>query len=93
MRRRLLRSSAFVRAARRVVRKQPQRAEDLQEALARLAEDAFHPQLRTHPLHGKLQGSWACRAGYDMRIVFRFVAHEESEAILLESVGTHDEVY
>ena len=58
-----------------------------------LAEDAFHPQLQTHKLRGKLRGSWACSAGYDLRIVFRFVEHEGTEAILLETVGTHDEVY
>jgi mRNA interferase YafQ len=38
-------------------------------------------------------GSWACSAGYDMRIVFEFVQYEGAEAILLQTVGTHDEVY
>jgi len=58
-----------------------------------LSEDAFHPQLKTHKLKGKLAGSWACSAGYDLRVVFEFVKHKGAEAILLESVGTHDEVY
>ena len=93
MRRRLLRSSAFVRAAKRRVRKDPRVAEDIRAALELLAEDAFHPQLRTHKLKGKLKGSWACSAGYDLRIVFKYVQHEETEAILLETIGTHDEVY
>ena len=93
MRRRLLRSSAFVRAAKRRVRKDPRVAEDIRAALELLAEDAFHPQLRTHKLKGKLKGSWACSAGYDLRIVFKYVRHERTEAILLETVGTHDEVY
>jgi addiction module RelE/StbE family toxin len=93
MRRRLLRSSAFVRAAKRRVRKDPRVAEDIRAALELLAEDAFHPQLRTHKLKGKLKGSWACSAGYDLRIVFKYVRHEGTEAILLETVGTHDEVY
>lgn len=68
-------------------------AVDLQKALELLAEDAFHPQLHTHKLSGQLQGSWACSAGYDLRIVFRFVEHAATEAILLETVGTHEEVY
>ena len=93
MRRFLLRSSAFVQTARRAVRKQPRVAEDIRAALELLAEDAFHPQLRTHKLKGKLKGSWACSAGYDFRIVFKFVQHEGVEAILLETVGTHEEVY
>lgn len=35
----------------------------------------------------------ACSAGYDLRVVFRFVRHDGAEAILLESIGTHVEVY
>ncbi len=93
MRRRLLRSSAFVRAAQRIIRKHPHVAENLQATLELLAEDTFHPQLRTHKLKGKLEGSWACSVGCDLRIVFRFVQYEGSEAILLETVGTHEEVY
>jgi addiction module RelE/StbE family toxin len=76
-----------------MLRKHPQAAEAVQAALELLAEDAFHPQLRTHKLKGKLEGSWACSVGYDLRIVFTFVPYEGSEAILLQTVGTHEEVY
>lgn len=93
MSRLLLRSNSFVRAARRIVKKRPAAAEDIRFALALLAQDAFHPQLRTHKLKGKLQESWACSAGYDLRIVFSFVRQGEAEAILLETIGTHEEVY
>jgi mRNA interferase YafQ len=34
-----------------------------------------------------------CSIGYDLRIVFEFVQHEGAEAVLLLTVGTHDEVY
>jgi len=37
--------------------------------------------------------SWAASAGSDLRIVFEMVNYEGSEAILLQTVGTHDEVY
>lgn len=57
------------------------------------AEDAHHPALRTHKLKGRLAKSWACSAGYDLRIVFQFVQHGTQPAILLEAVGTHDEVH
>ena len=33
------------------------------------------------------------RLGYDLRIIFSFAQHEGVEAILLETMGTHDEVY
>jgi len=93
MTRRLLRSSAFIRAAKRTVRRDPRATEDIRVTLELLAQDAFHPQLQTHKLKGKLRGSWSCRAGYDLRVIFRFVQHEGTEAILLETIGTHDEVY
>ena len=93
MKRPLLPSPSFLRAARRLIKKNTSLAEDLQVALELLGEDAFDSRLRTHKLKGKLEGTWACSAGYDLRILFSFVEHEESEAILLESVGNHDEVY
>ena len=93
MRRLLLRSAAFVRAARRLVKKNPETGPILQTTLESLAEEAFDPALKTHKLKGELAGSWACSAGYDLRIVFEFVQHQGSEAILLQTVGTHDVVY
>lgn len=93
MKRELLRSSAFVRAARRVVKRNPGAADDLRAALELLSEDAFHPRLRIHRLKGPLADFWACSAGYDLRVVFSFVESEGKEAILLQTVGTHEEVY
>jgi mRNA-degrading endonuclease YafQ of YafQ-DinJ toxin-antitoxin module len=93
MKRKLLKSAAFIRAAKRLVKKNPQVAADLQATLEFLAENAFHSTLKTHKLKGDLANCWACSAGYDLRIVFEFVPHEGAEAILLQSVGTHDEVY
>ncbi|MEX2287255.1 MAG: type II toxin-antitoxin system mRNA interferase toxin, RelE/StbE family [Planctomycetaceae bacterium] len=93
MRRLLLRSAAFVRSARRLVKKNPETGPKLHAALESLAEDAFEAALKTHKLKGNLAGSWACSAGYDLRIVFEFVQHQGAEAILLQTVGTHDEVY
>ncbi|MBC8113972.1 MAG: type II toxin-antitoxin system mRNA interferase toxin, RelE/StbE family [Candidatus Saccharimonas sp.] len=89
----VLRSSAFVRAATRLLKRSPDFADNLRNTLQQLSDDAFHPQLKTHKLKGDLAGSWACSVGYDLRIVFEFVQHEETESILLLSLGTHDEVY
>ena len=93
MKRALVQSTAFLRAARRLVKKQPDARETLQAMLASLAEDAFQPELKTHKLKGELAGSWACSAGYDLRIIFELIPHEGAEAILLVTIGTHDEVY
>ena len=89
----LLPSTTFVRSARRLTRRHPPFASELKLTLELLAEDAFHPQLKTHKLKGKLAGSRACSTGYDLRVVFQFVKHGVAEAILLEAAGTHDEVY
>lgn len=89
----LLRSNTFVRDARKILKKHPETAPNIQNTLELLSVDPFHPRLRTHKLKGELQGSWACSCGYDLRIIFQFVEHGESQAILLEAIGTHDEVY
>ncbi len=93
MKRNLVRSTAFVRAARRTVRKDPKLASQISLTLRRLSEDVFHPLLRSHKLKGALRGKWAATVQYDLRIVFRFVEHEGEEAILLLTLGSHDEVY
>lgn len=93
MKRVLLSSSAFLRAAKKYCKSHPDAAQELQSALQVLEEDPFHPRLKTHKLSGPLQGSWAASGGYDLRIIFSFVPRESGEAILLETVGTHDEVY
>ena len=89
----MIRSNAFVRAAKRLVKKRPDAAEDLRAALELLSEDVLHPKLKAHKLRGELEGCWAASAAYDLRIVFEMVEYEDSEAILLQTVGTHDEVY
>lgn len=93
MKRTLLRSRSFVRAARKRVKKDPSVADYIRDTLELLAEDAFDPQLKTHKLKGKLAGSWACSIGYDLRLVFKFVEYDETEAVLLETIGSHEEVY
>jgi mRNA-degrading endonuclease YafQ of YafQ-DinJ toxin-antitoxin module len=93
MKRVLLRSPAFVRASRRMVKKRPESAPILRAALESLADDAFQAALKTHKLKGELAGSWACSAGYDLRLVFALVQHEGTEAILLQTVGTHEQAY
>ena len=93
MHRELIRSTAFIRAARRHLKKHPQTADDLKATLLLLSEDAFDPRLKTHKLKGDLDGVWACSAAYDLRILFEIVEHGQAEAILLLTMGTHDEVY
>jgi len=91
--RELLWTKTFVRAAGKYSKKNARARKAISETLEILAEDAFDPRLKTHKLKGNLADRWACTAGYDLRVLFRFVEHNGVEAILLLTVGTHDEVY
>ena len=88
-------SNAFTRSFKRWMRKRPDLHNDIAEALRLLVVNPFVPQLETHKLKGKLSGSWACSAGYDLRVVFDFVKAEKDteDNIFLLAIGTHDEVY
>jgi len=91
----LIWGNAFARSFKRWVRKRPDLHNDIAAVLRLLVVNPFAPQLETHKLKGKLSGSWACSAGYDLRIVFDFVKAEKSgeDDIFLLAIRTHDEVY
>jgi addiction module RelE/StbE family toxin len=91
----LIWGKTFVRAFKRVIKKNLHFSPDIEETLELLAENPYAPILTTHKLKGKLSGLWACRAGYDLRIIFDFVKSENQteEDILLLGIGTHDDVY
>ena len=93
MKRDLVWSKSFSRAAKRITKKDPFSAETIKIITGLLAQDPYDPHLKTHKLKGPFKGYLACSAGYDLRIVFRIVIIEGTEAILLETIGTHDEVY
>jgi len=88
-------SSRFIRAFRRVVRRQPELRTKIEQTLRQLAEEPFHPSLHSHKLKGELAGVWACTVDYNNRILFEFIQGAESgaEEIYLLTMGTHDEVY
>jgi mRNA-degrading endonuclease YafQ of YafQ-DinJ toxin-antitoxin module len=53
--------------------------------------DPFSPELRTHPLTGKLHGLHAFSVDADCRVVLRFI--KANAKVLLIDIGTHEEVY
>jgi addiction module RelE/StbE family toxin len=67
----------FLRALKRLMRKQPDIRKEVEETLKLLIQDPFIPQLETHKLKGKLSGSWACSVGYNFRIIFDFVGNKQ----------------
>jgi addiction module RelE/StbE family toxin len=91
----LLWSNSFRRALRRTVKRQPDALVQIATTLRLLQSDPFAAKLATHKLKGRLAGTWACSAGYDLRILFEFVRdpEKEGEDLFLIEIGTHDEVY
>ncbi len=88
-------SKGFRRGFKRATRNNPVLQEKIFSSLETLAEAPFDPMLKTHKLHGKLSGLWACQVVYDCRIVFTFAkeAAEDIDLIVLVDIGKHDEVY
>ena len=88
-------SSGFRKGFKKATRKNPALQELIFSVLNELSEAPFNPVLKTHKLHGKLSGLWACEVAYDCRIVFTFERepHREQELIVLVDIGKHDEVY
>ena len=89
----VLPTNAFRKDSKQLLKRSPHIAKALSETLSQLSDDPSHPTLRTHKLKGNLAETWACSVAYDLRIVFEFIQHEGAKAILLHSIGTHDDVY
>ncbi len=93
--RRLAWNASFQRTFKHRTRHSPASGERVFQVLEKLAEDPFHPTLKTHKLSGQLRGLWACWVEYDCRIVFPLEPDPagREETIILVDIGTHDEVY
>jgi mRNA-degrading endonuclease YafQ of YafQ-DinJ toxin-antitoxin module len=89
----LIPTPAFVRAAKKLIRTNSALDQDLELALNLLRLDVFHPKLGTHKLKGGQSSNWSCKVAYDARIIFRFVDEGGEKAILLLTIGSHDDVY
>lgn len=88
-------STGFRRGFKKAVRKNPEVQERIFAILEKLSIHPFDPKIKTHKLHGKLSGLWACEVEYDCRIVFTFENEPETgkTVIVLADIGKHDEVY
>lgn len=85
----LVTTPRFERKLKLFLRKHPGLTDRIEDRLSSLQHDVHDPVLRTHDLTGRLKGSWAASLTYEYRIIFSFNDFE----IILEAIGTHDEVY
>lgn len=81
----LTQAKSFISAYKKFVKKNPQRAKDLLEALQRFRTDIHHPSLNTEKL--KHSNLWSIRIDLKNRIYFIWV---NGETALLVDVGPHD---
>jgi mRNA interferase YafQ len=89
----LLYSPTFMRASKRLLKRNAHLGIIVQAILEILETDLFNPSLKTHKLKGEFAGYWSCSVATDIRIVFKIVKDGDETAILLQTIGTHDEVY
>jgi mRNA interferase YafQ len=95
----LLKTPAFIKSAKSVLRKNPLLAADIEDTLIVLSQNPFDPFLKTLKLKENLNDSYACRVNFEIRIIFQIIKETDIktnltiDVILLEAIGTHDEVY
>ncbi|OGU59612.1 MAG: hypothetical protein A2X64_04355 [Ignavibacteria bacterium GWF2_33_9] len=94
----LIKSSAFEKKARKLLKSHPDFIPDFRKTLELLSTEPFNSKLKSHPLKGKLSGSFACSLTYEYRIINKIfynypTAEGIFQVILLETIGSHDEVY
>ena len=81
----------FRRNAKRFLKYHRDLVGDFSDVLHKLEQDPNAPELRLHPLQGKLMGKHAVSITYSYRIVITLVIADGE--IYLHDVGSHDEVY
>ncbi len=94
--RKLVATKAFEKAYKKFASRNQQLKSAISLVLVRLEQDAYNPILKTHKLSGNLAAYFACSCGYDCRIVFSIekdIDDPAVEVILLQDIGTHDDVY
>ena len=88
-------SPRFKRAYKRFVRNYPYLQNNIDYAINKLSEDPFAPLFNLHKLSGDLYELYACKYGYDCRIISSIDKStiRNSASVLLVDIGTHRDLY
>jgi mRNA-degrading endonuclease YafQ of YafQ-DinJ toxin-antitoxin module len=84
-------SETFARTCRKVLRRNRALQAAFASTVALLEQDPHHPRLKLHPLHGELDGLFAARVTYSVRLVL--ILDDTEHEIILIDIGSHDEAY
>lgn len=83
-------SKSFERTYKKLIKCNPEKAIIILEKILLFQNNPQHPSLTTHKLTGSLSQLHAFKVEYDLRIIFSYFNNLE---VILEDIGTHDEVY
>ena len=84
-------SETFARTCRKLLRRNRVLGAAFASAVSLLEQDPRHPHLKLHALHGELDGLWAVRVTYSVRLVLTL--DDTRQEIILIDIGSHDEAY
>ena len=70
-----------------------QRQRRIREALRLLLTDPHNAKLRLHGLKGEFADTYSISAGGDLRIHFELIEDGTKQVAVLQSVGTHSQLY
>ncbi len=82
-------SPAFVKARKKLVKKNLQLQEIIKAKIQLFLENPKHPSLRLHKLTGKSDEEWSISFTSSLRMLFYYL----EDGIMLTDIGAHDEVY
>jgi len=88
---RLIYTDAYVRRARKFLKKHPQITGQYEKTLELLELNPHHPSLRLHGLQGQLSGLSSVSINMRYRIVLELIIQQHD--IILVDIGNHDHVY
>lgn len=91
MRHELVFTSAYLRRAKKFLKRHPNLFRQYQRTLELLELNPSHPSLRLHALQGRLAGFHAVSVNLAYRVTIEFMV--DGNRILLINVGKHEEVY
>lgn len=81
----------YNRRAARFLKQHPEVRQQYLKTLRLLEANPFHPSLRLHPLHGKLDGFHSVSINLSYRITLELLI--SAEEIIPVNVGGHEAVY
>jgi mRNA interferase YafQ len=84
-------SKKFKRNYKKFIKRFPYLTKQIENSIKSLGNNPFSNL--THKLSGELFELYACKCGYDCRIIFSIENIKNENIILIVDIGTHNEVY